>query len=215
MKQLLLALGVLALSLGFGLVVPVVVSRLETGAFSTLGIIVGAAASLVIACGIVATLLGVVGRHGSSTPSGVRAVILANLLFLAFFALEFSDGFVRQNGRFPYWTDYLFLPVLALFFGLVAGHAWAWWASRIVAALGCLWFVAFLAVIPFAHLEGHGGIPTPWYGRVYMACVTLAFAGVMAAVYRSLGRPEARRYFGRTSDPQGAAAEPIVPSGPA
>jgi hypothetical protein len=62
------------------------------------------------------------------------------------------------------------------------------------AALGVLWFLAFLVVIPIAPLQSNG-VPAPWYGRLYAAGVTLAFAGVFAAAFRSLGREETRSYF--------------------
>ncbi|HZT78805.1 MAG TPA: hypothetical protein VFA26_01175, partial [Gemmataceae bacterium] len=47
----------------------------------------------------------------------------------------------------------------------------------------------------------------PWHGRVYMACVSLAFAGILAGAYWSLGRPEARGYFGLVRREGTAAAE--------
>ena len=78
--------------------------------------------------------------------------------------------------------------------------------SRGAAALGVLWFVGFLAVIPFAHLQAEG-VPVPWHGRVYMACVTLAFAGILAGAFWSLGRPETRHYFGLVRPERSAAAE--------
>ena len=51
---------------------------------------------------------------------------------------------------------------------------------------------------------GLGHLPVPWYGRVYMAGVTLTFAGVLAAAFRALGRPETRRYFGLVGPVGGA-----------
>ena len=61
-----------------------------------------------------------------------------------------------------------------------------------------------VAVIPFGGIRGPGG-PVPWYGRVYMICVSLAFAAILAGAFRSLGRPEARDYF-RPARPQAVAA---------
>lgn len=61
--------------------------------------------------------------------------------------------------------------------------------------LGVLWFLGFLAMIPFLGLQSEG-VPVPWQGRVYMACVTLAFAGILAGAFRSLGRQETWYYFG-------------------
>ena len=57
-----------------------------------------------------------------------------------------------------------------------------------------LWFLGFLVLIPFVPLKADG-IPAPWYGRLYMAAVTLAFAGVFFAAFRALGQCETRRYF--------------------
>lgn len=118
-----------------------------------------------------------------------------NGLFVSFCILEFSDGLFRQGGRMFYWTSILFLPALLLFCGQVLAHRWAWWAARIVTAIFTLWFVGFLLVIPFAHLHGSGGA-TPWWGRIYAAIVTLVFASISACAFRSLGRAEARTYYG-------------------
>ena len=119
----------------------------------------------------------------------------ANLLSLAFCSLELTDGLLYHGGRIFYWTAVLFLPALAVLYGQVLAQPWSWWAARILAALAALWFVAFIAIIPFAHLRGPTG-PTPWYGRLYMIGVTLVFASIAAYVFHSLGRSEARRYFG-------------------
>jgi hypothetical protein len=48
---------------------------------------------------------------------------------------------------------------------------------------------------PFAHLQSHG-VPVPWYGRIYVAVVSLVFASTLAGAFWSLGRPETRNYFG-------------------
>jgi hypothetical protein len=64
-----------------------------------------------------------------------------------------------------------------------------------LAALGVVWFLGFLAVVPFAPLQADG-IPAPWYGRVYVAVVTLAFAGIFCVAFWALGRTEARSFFG-------------------
>ena len=155
-----------------------------------------------IACGATAAVLGS-RRRAAAMPAGVRAAVAANALVLAFLALELSDRVVRQDGRLFYWTTFLFPPALLLFGGLVAARPWSWWVARGAAALGVLWFLGFLAVVPFAPLQSDG-VPVPWYGRVYMAGVTLAFAGVLAAAFRALGRPETRRYFGLVGPVGGA-----------
>ena len=89
----------------------------------------------------------------------------------------------------------MFPPALLLFAGLLAAQRWAWFTFRIAAALAVLWFVGFVVIIPFAPLATDG-VPVPWQGRLYMTCVTLAFAAVFAAAFRSLGRPDTRTYFG-------------------
>lgn len=181
--------------MGAALIPPVLVARLESGGMTTLGIGVVSVGCGLIACGMTAVLVGFRQRLASGMPSGVRAAVAANVLFLAFFALELSDGLVRQDGRIFYWTAVLFLPALLLFCGLFAAQRWAWWTFRGAAALGTLWFLGFVAVIPFANLQAEG-VPVPWYGRVYMACVSLVFAGILAGAFWSLGRPETRNYFG-------------------
>jgi hypothetical protein len=198
--------GVLAALMGVGVVLPVVAARLETGAFSGAGIGVGLVGCGLIAGGVTALGAGALRRRGPSMPGGVRAAVAANVLFLGFFALEFSDRLVRQGGRVVYWNAFLFPPALLLYYGLLSARRWAWWTSRGLAAVAGLWFLGFVAVIPFADLRGEGG-PVPWYGRVYMACVSLVFAGIVAGAYWSLGRPEARRYFGLCRQAGTAAAE--------
>lgn len=180
--------------MGAGLIVPVVVDRLERGSLSALGagfITVGVG---MIVCGAAALVLGL-RRGAPGTPSGVRTAIAANVVVLAFLALELSDRSVRQDGQLFYWTTFLFPPALLLFGGLIAARPWSWWVARGTAAIGVLWFVGFLVVIPFAPLQSDG-VPAPWYGRLYAAGVTLVFAGVLAGAFRALGRPETRHYFG-------------------
>jgi hypothetical protein len=145
-------------------------------------------------CSTAAVCVG--GRHwrGSIMPSGVRATVAANVVFLVFFARESSDRVVRQEGRIFYWITLLVLTAGLLFCGLLAAQRWAWWTPRGAFALGALWFLLFLAVLPIAPLRGDGG-PVPWYGRLYMAGVTLAFANILACAYWWLGQSETRRYF--------------------
>jgi hypothetical protein len=101
---------------------------------------------------------------------------------------------VRQDGRIVYWSTFLFLPALLLFYGLLTARPLAWWAFRGVAALGVVWFLGFVAAIPFVSLQREG-VPVPWQGRAYMACVSAVFAGILAGAYWSLGRAETRDYF--------------------
>jgi hypothetical protein len=192
--------------MGAGLVIPVLFARLENGAFTALSLGVGSIGCGMIACGVMALAAGGRRQRHSSMPSGVRAAVAANVLILAFCALEFSDGLVRQDGRIVYWTTFLFPPALLVYYGLVSARRWAWWIARALAAIAGAWFLAFVALIPVADLRGEGG-PVPWYGRVYMACVTLLFAGISAGAYWSLGRLEARSYFGLIRREGNASAE--------
>lgn len=188
--------GSSAVLMGAGLMLPVVRARIESGAFSRVSLGVILAACILVVCGVTAMLAGFRQRSGSPMPSGVRAAVAANALFLAFFALEFSDRLVLQNGDIFYWSTLLFLPALILFCGLLTARLWAWWTFRGVAALGVLWFLGFVVVIPFAKLQSNG-VAVPWQGRVYMVCVSLVFAGVLAGAFWSLGRAETRAYFRR------------------
>jgi hypothetical protein len=203
--RFLLAGGLLVALMGAALIPPVLVDRMESGGLTMVGIGVVSAGCGLIACGVTAVLVGFRQRRASGMPSGVRAAVAANVLFLAFFALEVSDGLIRQNGRIFYWTTVLLLPALLLFCGLLAAQPWAWWTFRGAAALGTLCFLGFVAVIPFANLQAEG-VPVPWYGRVYMACVFLAFAGILAGAFWSLGRPATRNYFGLIRTEGSAAA---------
>lgn len=194
MRQALVPVGWAVFFSALALVVPVVMGRLEDGLWTfARGAVLGAAGSL-LAVGVALIWIG--SRQNSPPlPAGVRIALAANILFLAFFALELSDRIVRQEGRIGYWSTYLHLPTLALFGGLVAGRPWAWWTWRIVSALGVLWFAGFAVLVPFARLQSDG-VPIPWYGRVYVMAVTLAFVAILTAAFRSLGRPETRIWFG-------------------
>jgi len=134
-------------------------------------------------------------RNGDM-PAPVRATTMATIIFLAFCGLEFSDGLIRQDGRVFYWTSVLFLPALALLYGLVAAQRWAWWTTRVVAVLAVVWFVAFTLMIPFADVRAEG-VRVPWQGRLYMGAVSVMFASLAAYAFRALGRSEAREYFDR------------------
>jgi hypothetical protein len=193
MSRVVLPGGTLAALAGVALVVPVLVAQLETDRLTGLGIGFVVAGCVLAGCGVVAVVAG--ARRGpTGMPSGVRAAVAANVLFLAFLALELSDRSVRQDGKLFYWTTFVLPPALLLFGGLLAARRWSWWAARAVAGFGVFWFLGFLVIVPFVPLQGDGG-PAPWYGRVYVASVTLAFAGVCAAAFRALGQPEARSYF--------------------
>jgi hypothetical protein len=183
----------LAALMGAALIPPVLVDRTESGQ-TTLGIGIVSVGCGLIACGVTAVLLGFRQRVASGMPSGVRAAVAANIFLLAFCALELSDRLMI--GKLFYWSTFLLPPALVLFYGLLTARRWAWWATRIVAAVGVLWFVGFVALIPFSDLRTEEG-PVPWYGRIVMACISLVFAGISAGAFWSLGRPDARNYFGR------------------
>jgi hypothetical protein len=193
MTRFLLAGGWLAALMGAALIPPVLVDRTESGQ-TTLGIGIVSVGCVLIACGVTAILVGFRQRVGSGMPSAVRAAVAANVFVLAFCALELSDRLMI--GKLFYWTTFLLPPALVVFCGLLAARRWAWWTSRVVAAVGVLWFVGFAALIPFVELRGEGG-SFPWYGRIVTAGVSLVFAGISAGAFWSLGRPDARNYFGR------------------
>lgn len=207
MTRTLLAGGSLAALMGTALFVPVVVARLEGSGLTSVAVGIAAAGCILIACGVTAAGVGFWRRRASVMPSGVRVAVAVNILILGFLALELSDRLVRQDGRINYWTTFLLPPALLLFGGLVAARPWAWWTYRGATALAVLWFLGLVAVIPFGDLHGPGG-PVPWYGRAYMIGVSLAFAGILAAAFWSLGRPETRGYFGLLRPAGGATAEP-------
>jgi peptidoglycan/LPS O-acetylase OafA/YrhL len=190
--------------MGTALVFPVVIARIERGALTGTGIGFIVAGCCLVACGVIAVMAGL-RRRPTGMPSGVRAAVAANVLVLAFLALELSDRSVRQDGKLFYWTTFLLPPALLLFFGLVAARRWSWWVARCLAAIGVLWFLAFLLVVPFAPLQADG-VPAPWYGRVYVAVVTAAFMAILAGAFRALGSPESRSYFGLASSGGRAAA---------
>lgn len=187
--------GSLATLMGVALVMPVALDRSGNGVVSPIGIVVLALACLLVVCGIVALVVGLQRPHAAALPRSVRTAVAVNILFLAFFGLESSDRLVRQGGNIVYWSTYLFLPAFVLLYGLLKARPWAWWTFRAAAALGTLWFLAFVAMSPFAKLQSHG-VPVPWYGRIYVAVVSLVFASTLAAAFWSLGRPETRSYFG-------------------
>ncbi len=195
MARWLLAGGWSAALMGVGLAIPVVVGHAEMRSPTGFALGLLLAAGVLGGGGSAAVVAALWQRRDPSMPSGVRAVVLANIFLLGFCALELSDRLIRQEGRVLYWTTLLFPVALVTFYGLVSARRWAWWMSRGVTALAALWFLAWVPLIPFEDVRGEDG-PVPWYGRLYMACMCMAFAGVSAGAFWSLGRPAARRYFG-------------------
>ena len=194
MNRLVPVTGLLAAASGAAWLVPAIAAWFERGTLGLQGYAVASVGPVLILSGVAAIWCGFRELRISAVPPPVRATIAGNGLFVAFCMLEFSDGFIRSD-RIFYWTSVLFLPALALFYGQVSAQRWAWWAARITTALFTLWFVGFLLVIPFAHLRGNGGA-IPWWGRIYVASVTLIFASVAAYAFWSLGRPAAKAYYG-------------------
>ena len=95
MAPSLVAGGLSAVLMGAALIAPVVTARLENGGLSWPGIGVAAVGFGVTICGVAAVWAGCRQRRASVMPSGVRAAVAANMLFLAFFALELSDRLIR------------------------------------------------------------------------------------------------------------------------
>lgn len=187
--------GAVAAFLGLGLIPPALVGGLEQERISQPGIVTLSLAAVLVLTGLAAIVLGRMRSDGLSRPAPVRAIILANLCFLAFCSLEVSDGLIRQGGRVFYWTTVLFLPAFGLYCGIILAQRWAWWTARGFALLSVVWFGVFVLLIPFVELRGSTG-PVPWYGRVYMIGVSTIFAGIAAYVFHALGRSETKNYFG-------------------
>ena len=154
--RLILVGGLLAASFGLALIVPALVPYLDRGVFSQLAWIVVSLGIVLVVGGAAAIMFARRRPSGIAMPAPVRAAVMAAILFLAFCVLELSDGLLRRNGRIFYWTAVLFLPALAMLYGLLAAQRWAWWISRGTAFLAALWFVAFIFLIPFAELRTDG-----------------------------------------------------------
>ena len=83
--------------IGAALIPPVLVARVESDGLTRLGVGIVALGCGLIACGVTAVVVGFRKRLASGMPSGVRMAVVANILFLAFFALEWSDGLVSTG----------------------------------------------------------------------------------------------------------------------
>ncbi len=196
MSRFLLPGGLLGALVGVALLVPVFVAWRATGGLSPLGTGVFLLGGLLVPGGVAAAMLGVRAPHSLSAPVSVKAALCGNGLFLALFALEISDGLVRRGGAIHPLSTLAFGPALLLFCGQVAGRGWAWMAARVVALLFVLWFLAGSALVCVAQPHDEQGPVSVWV-RAWMVGVGLALAGVLAAGFVALGRPSARRYFGR------------------
>jgi hypothetical protein len=205
MARWLLAFGIAAALVGIALIVPAAVARLEHGSSGRSGIGVAALGGILIVGGVAAVVFGIRRWRGLSMPSAVRMAVTVDVVFLALFALEVSDGLVRRGGAIHSLSAALFARTLLLLGGLLSARRWAWWIARGVAAVAALWFLAFMALIPFAELRAEHG-PVPWYGRVWMIGVSLVLAGILTGGYRSLGSRTARDYFGFRQPQENAVA---------
>lgn len=203
MARWLLVGGLSAGLIGVAFTVPAVHFWLENSSLTALGIGVVALGSILILGGLGAVVAGIRRWRGLTMPSGVRMAVMANTLFLAFFALEISDGLVRRGGAIHPVSSALFAPTLVLLCGLLSGRRWAWWIARGASALFTLWFLGFIAVIPFVDLHSEQG-PVPWWGRLYMIGVSLVLGGILAGGFVALGQPTTRSYFGSVP-PKGSA----------
>jgi len=193
-----LAGGLAAILVGVALIVPAAVERLEKGSFNELMIGVTAVGSALILGGLVAAVGGALDWHELTMPTGVRIAVMANIVFLACFALEISDGLARRGGAIHPIGWAMFWPTLLLLYGLLSARRWAWWIARGVAAIVIVWFLGFAVLIPFADLRTEQG-PIPWWGRLYMICVSLVLAAMLSGGFFSLGATSARSYFGRAA----------------
>jgi hypothetical protein len=175
---------------------PAIIDWLGRGELSRPGYASLAVGLLLVLGGALVIWCALIKRRETSLsiPAPVRAVMAANVLLLAFCALETSDGLVYRGGRLFYWTSFLFAPALAVLYGHALAQRWAWWVARALTVIAALWFLTFIAILPFADVRGASG-PAPWYGRLYMAAVSLAFAAIAAYAFHSLGHDDARRYF--------------------
>jgi hypothetical protein len=195
MTRLMMVSGALSASMGTALLIPVMVRGDVSETLSKTALLLVWLGVTLILSGFAAILYGSCLPPSPPIPPPVRAAISGNILFLAFIALEFSDGLVRQGGRTLYWTSVLFLPALLLLYGMILPQRWAWWTARAMGMLFTLWFAGFVVLIPFADLRGSDG-PVPWSGRLYMIGVSLVFAGISAYAFCALGSATARAHFG-------------------
>lgn len=186
------ATGLLLTAAGLVWMIPVSKRWVERGSLDSKELAIAAIGPILIAVGMAVVSRGI--SRLRDIPPPVRAILLANGLFVAFCAMELCDRLVREDGRIGYWTTVAFLPALGVFYGQLSGQKWAWWTARVVVAIFTIWFLVILCIIPFGHLYGPAG-KIPWWGRIYACTVTLVFASISAYVFRLLGRRESRDFY--------------------
>jgi len=196
MAHVLYSWGWLAILSGVAFSLPVGKLQFEGRAFSNTALAVLSVSALLIFAGM-SLLVMSYRKIRAPLPSGARIAIVANALMISFCLLELGDRLVARQGQLVYWSTFLLLPALLLYAGLVLARPWAWRVARGAAALAVFWFLGFIAILPLADLRTEG-VPVPWYGRIYMAGVSLFFAAVMAAAYRMLGQRDTTDFFRRS-----------------
>src|SRR6476660_10174296 len=119
--RLVVVSGIVCAALGAGVIFPPIAGWLGRGALQR-------QESAAVAIGLTLLLGGACliwgarcTRRGARVPipAPVRAVMAANVLFLAFCALETSDGLIYRGGRLFYWTSFLFVPALVMLYGQI------------------------------------------------------------------------------------------------
>src|SRR5262249_39135346 len=129
--------------------------------------------------------------RGRSIPASVMIALAVNGFFLALLALEVSDSLVRRGGAMAL-SLFFFPPALVLFWGLLTSRRWAWVTARGVALVFTLVYLGVTMMVCIAQpRDGHGRV---W---VWIATVGLALASILAGSFFALGRPSARRFYGR------------------
>ena len=123
------ATGLLAAFMGAAPILPVVVGRMESGRPSAVGIAVGLVGGGMAACGLMTVLAGLRRRRRRHAKwragGGRREYPLSGFLCLG---IERPFGPTRRQDCLL--SQFLFLPALASFCGLLAARPWAWWTAR-------------------------------------------------------------------------------------
>lgn len=200
--------GALCISMGVAWLLPVFFELSYGEGLSALAKTVVWLGPVLIGGGLLLMVWSARRPREASVPAPVRMAITGNVLFLAFCALEFSDGLVRQGGRVFYWTSVLFVPALLLLAGLTLAHRWAWWLARGVTMSFTLGFIVLAVVIPFSDVRSEG-VPVPPWGRVWMITVTLAFVCAAFFAFRALGHVQSRFYFRVSHQPEPSAVSHV------
>jgi hypothetical protein len=102
MRDIKTVAGMAAITIALGLLIPVLVDYLDNAKFNVTATVIVLSATAFAVSGGITMWRGRSRRNASfetPMPKAIRAAITVNILFLAFFALEFSDGLVRQQGR--------------------------------------------------------------------------------------------------------------------